>query len=109
MKIPRLLLGAILLACVCCAKDEPTEYPVTMRLKRVVPTSDYQLYAGGQKIDDPQEMARFRDQPRDIWTNQGILTESWKEPDGAQFDRIDFPDKSHSRMLWTKGAKRLST
>lgn len=76
-----------------------------MRFEKVVPTSNYYYYMGGERIDDPAAMAHFR--------NKGIVqyytgyheTEYWSEPDCAEFDRIDFPDKTHCRMLWARGGE----
>lgn len=78
-----------------------------MRFEKVVPTSNYYYYMGGKRIDDPAAMAHFR--------NKGIVqyytgyheTEYWSEPDCAEFDRIDFPDKTHCRMLWARGGVKM--
>lgn len=108
MKLPvALIFGAILLCASACEKDEPDKYPVTMRFEKVVPTSNYYYYIGGERIDDPAAMAHFR--------NKGIVqhytgyheTEYWSEPDCAEFDRIDFPDKTHCRMLWARGGVKM--
>lgn len=76
-----------------------------MRFEKVVPTSNYYYYIGGERIDDPAAMARFRDKGIVQYYTGYHETEYWSEPDGAEFDRIDFPDKTHCRILWARGGR----
>lgn len=100
------LLALCLSTLTACEKEEPERYPVTMRFSRLEPASDYLFYIGGQKIDDRARMERFRDTPIRIYpTGEAAYDLYWTEPDGSQFDRIDFPDKDHFRMLWATGSE----
>lgn len=80
-----------------------------MRFEKVVPTSNYYYYMGGERIDDPAAMAHFQ--------NKGIVqyytgyheTEYWSEPDCAEFDRIDFPDKTTAACCGPGAVKMRST
>ena len=99
-------LALCLSALTACEKDEPLHYPVTMRFSRIEPASDYQFYIGGKRVDDPARMQRFRDTPIRVYpAGGGTELFYWAEPDGSQFDRIDFPDRDHFRMLWAQGGE----